>query len=210
VYELTQQYGYWQSTLLYGDFTYANGYPLSGLVMDTAGNLYGTTQYIVFELSPYNGGWVLTTLHTFSGGNNGGLCYAGLVLDSQGNLYGATSAGGTYGEGLVFELSPSNGSWNYSVIYSFEGGPGPFDALTFDAAGNLYGTTMGGGLGDAGTVFKLSPSNGSWTETVLHNFTFQTEWFPYSSVAFDNQGNLYGTTFDGGAYGRGTVWEITP
>ncbi len=211
VFELTPDNGRWRNTILYGSFNYVNGYPMSGVVMDAAGNLYGTTQNIVYELSPYGSGWALTTLHTFMGGNDGGLCYSGLVFDSQGNLYGATATGGANHSGVVFELTPSNGSWTYNVVFSFPAaGEGPFDTLTFDAAGNLYGTTMSGGIADAGSVFKLTPSNGSWTLTTLHDFSFQTEWFPYGGVAFDTNGNLLGTTEAGGANGLGTLWEITP
>ena len=210
VFEMSPSADGWTETLIYGDFTPDNGYPLAGVVMDAAGNLYGTTMNMVYELSPSAGGWTLTTLHTFTGGVNGGLVYAGLTFDAHGNLFGATSAGGTGDGGVVFELTPSGGTWTYNVVYNLPGGPGPYDALTFDAAGNLYGTTMGGGLGDAGTVFKLTPGNGSWIYTALHNFTFQTEWFPYGGVNFDANGNLYGTTSDGGADGSGVVWEITP
>ncbi len=135
--------------------TYLEG----GLVLDGAGNLYGTTTQggihgggTMFELSPNgSGGWTETVLHSFGGGTDGGLPYAGLIFDGAGNLYGTTEAGGIYGGGTVFEFSPrQGGGWTETVLHNFNpattDGSGPQASLIRDAAGNLYGTTTSGGI----------------------------------------------------------------
>ena len=144
--------------------------PYAGLIADSAGNLYGTTLSrdsvshagVVFKLAP-NGtaGWTETVLHSFTLGSGGGGPLAGLIADSAGNLYGTTQVGGASGQGVVFKLAPNGtGGWTESVLYSFTGGSDggqPFyGSLIADGAGNLYGTTVGGGASGAGVVFKLS------------------------------------------------------
>jgi uncharacterized repeat protein (TIGR03803 family) len=141
--------------------------PYAGLIFDASGNLYGTTSQggtgtlgTVFELSPMPGGdWVENVLHNFSGTDGIGP-YAGLIFDPSGNLYGTTTGGGAYGHGTVFELAHSaGGTWTEIVLVSFTGGMGyvPQGGLIFDSAGNLYGTTIDGGVSADGTVFKLTP-----------------------------------------------------
>jgi uncharacterized repeat protein (TIGR03803 family) len=136
-----------------------------------------------------------------------------LVFDAAGNLYGTTTTGGANngGQGTVFELSPSKGGWTETVLYSFCAQPNctdgyaPSGPLIFDSLGNLYGTTGGGGTGGGGTVFELSPSQGGWTETVLHSFcAFPCDANPNTGVTMDKAGNLFGTTF----YNR--VFELSP
>jgi uncharacterized repeat protein (TIGR03803 family) len=202
----------WQESILYSFGLPTNG-PLAGVVMDGAGNLYGTTADggAIFELSPSGLGWVMNILHTFGGGNDGFLAYGGLIMDPAGNLYGATSDGGSRHGGVVYELTLSGGGFTYQILYDLSPSGGPYGDLTLDAAGNLYGAAFGDGSGDAGMVFKLTPfNNGSWTFTDLHDFTFRTEYFPYGAVALDANGNLFGTTNSGGANGKGVIWEITP
>src|ERR1019366_2578878 len=206
-------------------------YPEVGLIVDAAGNLYGTTTAggaynsgTGFELTPAaGGGWTETVLHNFGNGTDGATPYAGLIFDAAGNLYGTTQYGGTYGVGTVFELTPAGGgSWTEKVLYSFnhngaDGGV-PAAGLIFDAAGNLYGTTVNGGTGSncvlgCGTVFELTPAaGGGWTEQVLHSFNNNGAdgSTPFAGLIFDAAGNLYGTTFAGGTYGYGTVFELTP
>jgi uncharacterized repeat protein (TIGR03803 family) len=210
-YELTPSPGQWTETILQR-FPYPTNGPYSGVIRDGAGNLYGTTGdgTVVYELSPTSSGWVLSVLHTFTGGTGGNLAYGGLVMDPAGDLYGNTATGGTGGGGVVFELSPYGNGWTFQILHNFEGGEGPFNSLALDGAGNLYGTTFASGVNGAGSVFELSPSGGSWTFTDLHDFSFKTEWFPEGGVTLDAHGNLYGTTEQGGAYGHGVVWEITP
>jgi uncharacterized repeat protein (TIGR03803 family) len=219
-------------------FTGADGaQPHSELIVDNAGNLYGTTVYggnlfctnvglpngcgVVFKLTRKTNGWSETILHSFSGGD-GAYPVGGLVFDHAGNLYGTASSGGNlncdapHGCGTVFKLTPnSDGSWSETVLYSFSGEPdgfGPNATLVFDVAGNLYGTTASGGLfqGD-GIVFELKPnSDGTWTEQILHRFVKSDGSNPAAKLTFDAAGNLYGTTTTGGPFGSGTVFKLAP
>jgi uncharacterized repeat protein (TIGR03803 family) len=204
------------------------GITFAGVIFDTAGNLYGVTQNgggnnqncsqgcgTVFELSPASGGtWTLTTLYDFQGLDDGEQPYGGLVFDSSGNLYGTTQAGGAGGGGTVFRLSSANGSWTLTTLYSFgviNNALSPNSSLIFDSAGNLYGTSIGGGNNGDGTVFKLTPtSSAPWKETVLHSFGVAHDGVgPHGPLVMDAQGNLYGTTSSGGAGGVGIVFELT-
>jgi len=222
------------------------GISYAPLIFDKAGNLYGTTelgatsfcrgQYgcgVVFELTPASHGkWKETILHRFTGGKDGAGPDAGLIVDAQGNLYGTAGWGGGLrycdgsGCGVVFELSPrGNGKWEEKVLHSFTGGKDgatPVGSLIFDGAGNLDGTTSGGGNQICyylcGVVFRLTPSSGgAWKETVLHAFAEKDGAYPESSLTLDPAGNLFGTTIWGGNLkdcsdrpGCGVVFEITP
>jgi uncharacterized repeat protein (TIGR03803 family) len=157
---------------------------------------------------------IYKTLHQFT--RNGPTNpWGSLVFDNSGNLYGTTYHGANGGS-AVFKLSPdSNGHWKESVIYRFTGSINLVAGLTFDQAGNLYGTAINGGTAGFGSVFKLTPnSNGTWTESVLHSFCSLTNcadgYLPAAGVIFDKLGNLYSTTVGGGASGSGTVFEMTP
>jgi uncharacterized repeat protein (TIGR03803 family) len=162
--------GLWTRTVLHYFGGKDGCEPYARLVFDTAGNLYGTTSCggangggTVFELSPGAGGkWTEKVLYSFStAGKDGHLPYAGLIFDTAGNLYGATNQGGAYGGGAVFELSPAaDGKWTPAVLHVFgkgKDGSAPRAGLTFDSAGNLYGTTFAGGSSGDGIVFKLAP-----------------------------------------------------
>jgi uncharacterized repeat protein (TIGR03803 family) len=159
-----------------------------------------------------------TVLYSFNhDGTDGPEPVASLIFDAVGNLYGATYRGGDYNVGMVFELTPNgSGGWKEKNLHNFgQGTDGayPGGALIFDAAGNLYGTTPGGGThGSDGTVFELTPNGrGMWTETVLHIFGQGTDGAnPWAGLIFDAAGNLYGTTNSGGTYNSGTVFEVTP
>ncbi len=211
------------------------GQPYAGLTMDKAGNLYGTTAFgggcglqpgcgTVFKLTRKGSGWVFTPLYTFQGGTDGAYPLARVVFGPDGTLYGTTFTGGisgcynNLGCGTVFNLRPPPRActtalcpWTETVLYRFTGGgdggsPGMAD-LIFDQAGSLYGTT----IGDNGVVYKLAPSNGGWTESVLYTFTRGNDgWDPGGGVIFDPEGNLYGVAQQGGALGDGTVYELTP
>ena len=226
VFEISPKQGGWtEQALHYFNLNGTDGgYPYSGVVFDASGNLYGTTQAggttgngTVFQLSPkQGGGWTEHVLHSFGvNGQDGISPYGGLVVDAHGNLYGTTKLGGSFGLGTVFELSPgSGGSWAETVLFNFGStlGAFPVAGLIFDASGNLYGTTTSGGSSGVGIVFELSPqSNGSWTETVLYNFDGIDGSAPSGSVTlFGSPANLYGTTSSGGANNVGTVFELTP
>jgi uncharacterized repeat protein (TIGR03803 family) len=203
--------------------------PYSALILDAAGNLYGTTYEggaydygAVFKLTENgDGSWAESVIHSFNfDGKDGMVPYASLTLDSAGNLYGTTSDGGVHNCGTVFKLTPNGDrGWKESVLHSFsrEGGDGvgPYAGVVFDSEGNLYGTTTGGGSrqescnSGCGTVFRLTPNaDGSWTERVLHSFDTTDGGFPFSAVTLDAAGNLYGTTQLGGTYKFGTVYKL--
>jgi uncharacterized repeat protein (TIGR03803 family) len=203
----------------------------------------------VFKLSPNpDGSWTEAVIYSFCSNLgtfsclDGALPVAGLIFDRKGNLYGTTSSGGANscpfasgGCGTVFELSPPSSQdapWTETVLYSFCGiytnstcldGALPLSQLTFDASGQLYGTTSTGGSGGSsggccsgGTVFELSQSASGWTETILHNFCANggdcsDGLAPQAGVTFDRTGNLYGTTERGGNYqGTGTLYKLSP
>ncbi len=155
-------------------------------------------------------------IYEFAGGTDAGQPEGTPILDSAGNLYATATAGGLYGSGAVFELTKnSDGTWTESVLYSFAGGSdgaSPESELTFDASGNLYGTTCYGGAYSAGTVFQLVPgSDGTWTENQLYSFTGGSDGAnPYYGVIFDATGTLYSATSGGGVQGQGVVYKLTP
>jgi uncharacterized repeat protein (TIGR03803 family) len=139
--------------------------PQAGLIIDSAGNLYGATDGVgtssaeVFELSPSGNSWTMTTLHSFSTNRFDLGPVGNLVMDHSGNLYGATYSLGVHTDGNIFELSPSGGSWTYTDLYDFTGGSdgeNPIGDLNIDSSGNLYGTTQNGGSGK-GVVWELTP-----------------------------------------------------
>jgi uncharacterized repeat protein (TIGR03803 family) len=135
-----------------------------------------------------------------------------VIFDNAGNLYGTTSEGGLGNDGAIFQLVLANGKWMENVIHEFNGANGavPGAGLIFDKTGSLYGTTEFGGAHNEGTVFQLVPSNGKWTANLLHSFSGSDGYLPRGALVFDNAGNLYGTSILGGAYGNGTVFELTP
>jgi uncharacterized repeat protein (TIGR03803 family) len=224
VYELTPAGSGWTESVLYGFAGSDGAAPANGVIFDGSGNLYGTTVQgglsgdgAVFQLAPSAGsGWTESLLYSFNNGSDGSFPVAGLIFDHSGNLYGPTSDGGTGGQGTVFELTPVNGSWTYSVLYSLIAPPGgfqcgPWGTLVMDGAGNLYGTTRCNGANNLGTVFKLTSSGSGWTYSSLHDFTGGDDGeYPYCNVILDANGNLYGTASAGGSGGDGVVWEITP
>lgn len=215
--------GTWSKSTLYsfqggasdGDFP-------EGLVIDQAGNLYGTTIYggaggctngqldgcgTIFELSPSGSGWTETVLHSFTGPD--GIYPNGLTFDGQGNLWGTTPYDST-----LFELTPEQGGgWNFSVQYSFGSGqPYGEGPVTLDAAGNLYGSSDNGGQYGFGAAYSLTASSGGWNLNTLASFELEVQGnFCGEKTVLDTQGNLYGVCGDGypGVF-AGSVWEITP
>jgi uncharacterized repeat protein (TIGR03803 family) len=197
----------------------------ASLVLDPAGNLYGTTtgggayqSGTAYELSfQATGGWKETRLHDFGKGSDGGEPSASVTLDPAGNLYGTTALGGAYGCGTAFELTPgATGIWTEKILYDFSC-PGnrnypAYSNLIFDSAGNLYGTALWSGAYGQGAVFELTPAvSGRWTQQILHTFNSNLGdgVFPVGGLIFDAAGHLYGTTSAGGTRGGGTVFELS-
>lgn len=196
----------------------------TGLVLDSAGNLYGTTLEggtgpgcgtdsgcgTLFKLTPnQDGSWTESILFEFLGDSATGAFPGGLTFDSAGNLYGTTGTGGPcddLGCGTVFKMTPNpDGSWTHSTLFDFPGltdGTFPTYGLTFDAAGNIYGSTSEGGTQNCGTIYQLSPDpDGSWTHTVLYNFTCNNSIdgsFPEGGLVLGSSGQLFGTSLRGG------------
>jgi uncharacterized repeat protein (TIGR03803 family) len=230
VYELTPANGTWTEKVLHSfcsDTTCSDGdEPDAGVIFDASGSLYGTTLYggkeawgDVFKLTPSGGTWTISVLHTFTGGNDGGVPAGGLVMDRAGNLYGMSAFGGLYRHGTVFNLSQATGKWKGAVLHNFANGDGaqPLGGVTLDSSGNIYGMTpVGGDLNrcnrtGCGVVFKLAPkSKGGWTEAVLHRFLDHPGALPVAELIFDSAGNSYGTTFGDQVKTFGSVFEITP
>jgi uncharacterized repeat protein (TIGR03803 family) len=199
--------------------------PNAGLIMDAAGNLYGTTSTGGGACSPSGCGTVFkldpsgteSVLYSFQDSPDGALPFAGLIMDAAGNLYGTTDSGGdqcsvlNFGCGTVFKLDASGSE---SLLYSFQGpfdGAGPYAGLIMDTASNLYGTTVAGGSGGGGTVFKLAPSG---NESVHHSFSWAPDGaLPFAGLIMDAAGNLYGTAAEGGSSAGnccGTVFKLAP
>jgi uncharacterized repeat protein (TIGR03803 family) len=166
----------------------------------TTANFFGT----VFKMTASG---TFSTLWTFTGFADGGNPEAAVVLDSENNLYGTTLSGGANFEGTVFKLTPTG---TEKVLYNFTGksdGGGPTGSVV-RWEGNLYGTTLTGGTSGNGNVFKLNPSTGKLTN--IYNFTGGADGGgPLAGVVLDQEGNLYGTTYSGGAFGYGTLFKVT-
>lgn len=231
VFQLTRSGNTWTKTTLYNFQSGSYVGPVSGVIIDRSGVLYGTTiggglfnKGTVFQLTPSGSGWTFSGIYNFHNGingiNDGASPVGGLVMDAAGNLYGTTSIGGANGGGTVFELSPTGGGWTLTVIANLSGYTGSEGTLAFDAAGNLYGTTLTDGAFHYGNVFKLTPSGGGqWTYTDLYDFTGGNDGGePEAGVTLDSSGNIFGTALYGpplvcsfqGQPGCGVVWEITP
>jgi uncharacterized repeat protein (TIGR03803 family) len=203
--------------------------PLGGLTMDRKGNLYGTTAQggaigmgTVFELSKAGGKWTEIVLHSFTGGKSDGAypLYGSPILSVrevgsklESVLVSATTRGGASNHGTVFEITKSTTGTKFSVLHSFSassGGASPYGTLV-RINGELFGTTGFRGSSCCGTVFKLTPKKKTWIETVLYSFTGGGDGGnPYSGVAADSRGNLYGVAYTGGSSTNGVVYKVKP
>jgi uncharacterized repeat protein (TIGR03803 family) len=196
--------------------------PGARVTVDASGNVYGMTPTggayglgTIYKIhQEHNGAWNLKVIHAFTGGADGATGSAGRMILRHGHLFGAATAGGTYGSGVVFELTPRGvGEWNFRTIYSFRGQPDgsfPYAALLFDRSGNIYGTTYYGGANGIGAVYELSPRPiGEWNENVLYSFQEGSDGnSPIGNLVSDSVGNLYGTTSEGGL-GSGTIFKLS-
>ncbi|MGA2370763.1 MAG: choice-of-anchor tandem repeat GloVer-containing protein [Candidatus Korobacteraceae bacterium] len=230
VFKLSKKGSNWLITPLYSFPNPAHGndgaVPMARLTIGPDGSLYGTTSAggtgwgTVFNLKPpaqfcrsFLCPWTETVLYRFSGGGDGGEPESPVAFDPAGNIYGTTVYGGSANDGVVFELTRSGSAWTEIVLHSFTGSPdgaAPASGVTFDAAGNVYGTATSGGASDDGIVYRLTRSGSGWTEDSLHAFDYNNDGAaPFGGVIFDNSGNLYGTTAYSSS-GYGTVFELTP
>jgi uncharacterized repeat protein (TIGR03803 family) len=228
VYELAKSGDTWNETVLYNFTGGDDGFgPGSALVMDKAGNLYGTTpdggafaEGVVYQLSPNQQQWTQTVIHAFTGGDDGAVGSLGpLLLGAGGTLNGVTELGGQFGAGVAFRMSPAGNTWNYTTMYAFQGLPDagfPYGGLIADSHGRLYGTTYFGGTGGLGSVFEVGAGatvRTLWKESVLYSFQGGTDAsFPTSTLVFDAAGNLYGTSSTGGnpSCDCGTIFKLAP
>jgi uncharacterized repeat protein (TIGR03803 family) len=191
-------------------FNGANGIlPQGGVTFDANGNLFGTayegganSQGTVWELA--KGSSTITALASFNG-TNGSFPVPGATLDTNGNLFGTASNGGANGVGAVWELIKGSSTITALASFNTANGAVPFAGVTFDANGNLFGTTIGGGTNGAGAVWELP--KGSSTIMALASFNLPSQSV-YGGVTLDANGNLFGTTGSGGANNQGTVWEL--
>jgi len=208
----------------------ADGYePFAGVTLDQQGRIYGTTYGggshgggVVYRLVRGGEGWVLSPIYSFgSQDHDGNTPYSRVIFGPGGLLYGTTVYGGAENYGTVFSLQPPAAAckaslcpWVETVLHSFAGGADgtypQFGDLIFDQAGNIYGTTSGGGSSGDGVVFKLTRSGSGWTESVIWDFTGGNDGGGiFGGVIFDSAGNLYGTTSFDGSHGYGTVFELS-
>jgi uncharacterized repeat protein (TIGR03803 family) len=192
-------------------FTGANGaHPLSNLVSDAAGDLFGVTleggadnDGTVFEIEKSTG--AQRTVVSFTGAN-GANPEGGLTIDAEGDLFGTTVNGGAHGYGAVYEIAKSTGALTTLATFTNANGSSPSGTVTSDAAGDLLGTTYFGGAHSDGTVYEIAKSTGQLT--TLATFTGANGAHPEGSLTIDAEGDLFGITVNGGADGDGTVYEI--
>jgi uncharacterized repeat protein (TIGR03803 family) len=232
------QNGNWTESVIYRFKNTPDGaLPYGNLIFDSEGSLYGTTSDgglkdagTVFKLSPnQDETWTESVIYSFQGGTDAANPESGVIFDSEGNLYGAAGGGcSPQCYGTVFKLTPGpNGTWTESLLYTFLGGQdGELpNGVVFDATGNLYGSTIYGGViqdgygctAGCGTVFELTPSQGgAWGKRMLYGFNDSIDGaYPSSGVSFDRAGNLYGEASEGGSlacpyYGCGVVYKLAP
>jgi uncharacterized repeat protein (TIGR03803 family) len=227
IFRLTLSGGKWNETILhnFAGYPHDGTYPVSTLVFDAAGHMYGTTYQggshnygSAFQMTLTNGKWALKTIHSFPAGNGGDYPIGGLVVGKNGYFYGVTQYGGaTFNAGTAYRLFQARGVWVSQVVYFFAGGAGgtnPFSGLTGDAAGNLFGTTYTGGNSNLGTVYELKAgANNKYSHIVLSSFKGgNTDGeYPYTApLLLDSKGNIYGTTYQGGSqYNQGSVFKLT-
>jgi uncharacterized repeat protein (TIGR03803 family) len=222
VYKLTNSGGTWTQSVIHAFTGGDDGSgPGARVTVDQNGNVYGMTPTggtygagTIYKIRPQSGTWTFQVIHTFTGGADGSSGSAGRMFLSHSRLYGAATTGGTYGSGVVFELTPTAvGEWDFRTLYSFHGQPDgsfPYGALLRAASGKFYGTTYYGGRNGIGAVYELTPRPiGEWRERVIYSFQNGSDGnSPISNLVSDAAGNLYGTTSEGGL-GSGTIFKLS-
>jgi uncharacterized repeat protein (TIGR03803 family) len=241
VFEMTRVDGKWQEKVIHSFCSGANcedgEFPGGNVILDSAGNLYGTTlggegigttQYgNVFELTPVATGWEEKVLHRFcslTSCDDGSAPHGRVAFDKAGNLYGAAYGNGAKNGGVVYKLTPAaKGLWHYTLLYDFcsqsscTDGQNPDSGVSFDSAGNIFGTTYYGGANSDGVVYELVPDAGSWTESVVHSFCSDKAsngWCldgtnPASELTFEGS-DIYGVTSSGGTTDNGVAYKLMP
>ena len=228
VFQLSPTPNDWVHTVLYSFTGGADGgEPYKGVTLDREGNLYGTAVTggsgnceggcgVVYKLSNTGKTWTQTVIHAFTGGDDGSGPGARVTVDSAGNIYGMTPTGGAYGLGTIYKIRQApGGAWTFKVIHAFTGGT---DGATGSAGrmilrhGHVYGAATAGGDYGSGVVFELRPRGaGEWDFKTIYAFRGQPDGsFPYGALLFDRSGNIYGTTYYGGANGIGAVYKLSP
>ena len=218
----------WVHTVLYSFTGGADGgEPYKGVTLGRDGSLYGTAVTggsgnceggcgVVYKLTNSGGTWTQTVIHAFTGGDDGSGPGARVTVDRSGNVYGMTPTGGAYGLGTIYKISQTiGGTWTFGVIHTFtggaDGGSGSAGRMIL-RNGHLYGAATAGGTYGSGVVFELAPRGiGEWNFRTIYSFRGQPDGsFPYGALLFDRLGNIYGTTYYGGANGTGAVYELSP
>ena len=219
----------WIHTVLYSFTSGADGgEPYKGVTIDREGSLYGTTVTggsgiceggcgVVYKLTNSGGTWTQAVIHAFTGGDDGSGPGARVTLDPSGDVYGMAPTGGADGLGTIYKLHQGhNGTWSLTVIHAFTGGA---DGATGSAGrmvlrqGRLFGAATAGGIYGSGVVFEVRPrgNSGHWNFRTIYSFRGQPDGsFPYGALLFDRAGNIYGTTYYGGANGIGSVYQLSP
>ena len=225
-FKLTKSGTSWTHSTLYNFTGGSDGSGPGGpIVFDNLGNLYGMTAIggdfglgVIYQLTPQAGGsWAQTVIHHFTGGADGGSGSSGrLLIDANRNIFGVATTGGANGTGTVFQMTPTATDWTFTTLYAFQAAPDgvfPYGGLIADASGtNLYGTTYYGGTEGVGVVYNLHNTGGTWNETVLYSFKGGNDGAsPIGGLVVDANGNLYGTTSEGGAScSCGTIFQLIP
>jgi uncharacterized repeat protein (TIGR03803 family) len=228
IFEMTKHGSQWKEKVIYSFSTSGEtdgNDPAAGLTIAPDGTLYSTaadggaySAGVIYRLRKTGKTWKQTVIHSFNfPAGEGGYPYEGMIMDAAGNLYGGTSAGGADDHGAVYRLSPGKNGWTYSTLYSFTGENGDGSGMYWidlirDKAGNIFGATSFGGTDGNGTVWELvySKAKDSYTEQILHEFAARGDGNnPYGGLAMDSKGNLYGTTYTGGAEQAGIVFELS-
>jgi hypothetical protein len=226
VYELTQAGGKVVEYAVHDFNNDGDGYgPEGNLIRDSFGNLYGTEPLSnlpgVFELESVSGGWNFSWVYD----QPETIIAPGIVMDSSGNLYGVIG-NGVNDDGAMGELSPGVNGWTYTLLYSFcslrncPDGYYPYNPVSMDTKGNLYGTTFHGGIG-GGVAYQLARNTDlatgavTWTYHLMHTFRGLPDGAdPNGGLTLDSLGNAYGTTPIGGggcpSPGCGTVFKLSP